>query len=46
MAVASDRIAAPSLPAPSARWRGRPARVAGLALLLLLAFALLRGQPP
>ena len=46
MAVVSDRIGAPSLPAASARWRGRPARVAGLALLLVIAFALLRGQHP
>ena len=31
--------------APS-RWRGRPARVAGVDALMLLAFALLRGEAP
>ena len=46
MAVVSDRIAVAGLPASSARWRGKPVRVAGLALLLVIAFALLRGQHP
>ena len=46
MAVASERIAAPAVAAPSGRWRGRPAQVAGVVGLMLLAFALLRGDAP
>jgi glycine betaine/proline transport system permease protein len=46
VAVASGRIAAPAIPAPSSHWRGRPAQVAGVAALMLLAFALLRGDAP
>ena len=46
MAVASGRLAAPAISSPSARWRGRPAQVAGVVALMLLAFALLRGDAP
>lgn len=46
MAVVSDRIGAPSLPAAPARWRGKPIRVAALAVVLLVAFVVLRGQHP
>jgi len=42
----SDRRAAPATSAPDSRWRGRPARVAAVAALMLLAFALLRGDAP
>ena len=31
VAVASERLAAPAIPAPSSRWRGRPAQSAGVA---------------
>ncbi len=46
MALVSDRIGAPSLSAPSARWRGKPARAAGIAAIMLVVFAALRGQFP
>ena len=46
MAVLSDRIAVASVPSAPARWRGKPVRVAVIAVLLLIAFALLRGQHP
>ena len=36
VAVASERFAAPAISAPSSRWRGRPAQV-GLVVLLMLA---------
>ena len=45
MAVASERLAAPAISAP-ARWRGRPAQVGLVVLLMLLAYALLRGEYP
>ncbi|MGI8780453.1 MAG: ABC transporter permease, partial [Solirubrobacteraceae bacterium] len=44
MAVASERFAAPAIPAPSPRWRGRPAQVGAVVALMLAAFALLRGE--
>jgi glycine betaine/proline transport system permease protein len=46
VAVASERLAAPAISSPSSRWRGRPAQVAGVVALMLLAFALLRGDAP
>ena len=46
MAVASGRVAAPAIPAPPSHLRGRPAQVAGVVALMLLAFALLRGDAP
>jgi glycine betaine/proline transport system permease protein len=46
VAVASGRIAAPAISAPSSRWRGRPAQVGLVALLMLVAFALWRGDYP
>jgi glycine betaine/proline transport system permease protein len=46
VAVASGRITAPAIPAPSSHLRGRPAQVAGVVALMLLAFALLRGDAP
>jgi glycine betaine/proline transport system permease protein len=45
VAVASERLAAPALSAP-ARWRGRPAQIGLVAVLMLIAFALLRGDYP
>jgi glycine betaine/proline transport system permease protein len=44
--VASERLAAPAISAPSSRWRGRPALVAAVVLLMLLAFAVWRGEFP
>jgi glycine betaine/proline transport system permease protein len=46
VAVASGRIAAPAISAPSSHLRGRPAQVAGVVALMLLAFALLRDEAP
>ena len=46
MAVASERLAAPAIPAPSSRWRGLPMRLAGVLLVMTLAFALWRGEFP
>jgi glycine betaine/proline transport system permease protein len=46
VAVASGRVAAPAIPAPPSHLRGRPAQVAGVVALMLLAFALLRGDAP
>ena len=45
MAVA-DRLAAPALSAPSSRWRGRPAQVGLVLALMLIAYALLKGEYP
>ena len=46
MAVASGRVAAPALVAPSARWRSRPVQVAAIVGLMLVAFGALRGDFP
>jgi glycine betaine/proline transport system permease protein len=46
VAVASERLAAPAVSSPSSRWRGRPAQVGGVVAVMLLAFALLRGDAP
>jgi glycine betaine/proline transport system permease protein len=46
VAVASGRVAAPALVAPSTRWRSRPVQVAGILALMLIAFAALRGDFP
>ena len=46
MAVASRRLAAPAFAAPTSRWRGRPAAVAAIVLLVLVGFALLRNEFP
>ncbi|HTE61457.1 MAG TPA: ABC transporter permease subunit [Solirubrobacteraceae bacterium] len=46
MAVASERFAAPAIPAPSSRWRGRPAQVGLVLLLMFAAFALWRNDYP
>jgi glycine betaine/proline transport system permease protein len=46
VAVASGRIAAPAISAPSSRWRGRPAQVGLVALLMLAAFAIWRDEFP
>jgi glycine betaine/proline transport system permease protein len=46
VAVASGRVAAPAIPAPPSHLRGRPAQVAGVVALMLLAFAFLRGDAP
>jgi len=42
----AERLATPAISPPSSRWRGRPAQVAGVFALMLLAFALLRGDAP
>ena len=46
MAIASSRIAAPVILAPSSRWRGRPAQVGGIVALMLVAYFLLKGDYP
>jgi glycine betaine/proline transport system permease protein len=46
VAVASGRLAAPAISAPSSRWRGRPAQVGLVVLLMLAAFAIWRGDFP
>jgi glycine betaine/proline transport system permease protein len=46
VAVASAPTAARTISPPSGRWRGRPAQVAGVVALMLLAYALLRGEAP
>jgi glycine betaine/proline transport system permease protein len=46
VAVASERLAAPVLRAPSSRWRGRPAQVGYIVLAWLVLYALLRGDAP
>jgi glycine betaine/proline transport system permease protein len=46
MAVASRRLAAPAFAAPTSRWRGRPAAVAAIVLVMLVGFALLRDEFP
>jgi glycine betaine/proline transport system permease protein len=46
MAVASRRLAAPAFAAPTSRWRGRPAAVAGIIGVMLVGFALLRNEFP
>ena len=45
VAVASG-VAAPALPAASQRWRSRPAQVLGVVVLMLLCFAVARGDFP
>src|SRR5215218_7160118 len=42
----AERLATPAIAPPSSRWRGRPVQVAGVFALMLLAFALLRGDAP
>jgi glycine betaine/proline transport system permease protein len=44
VAVASGRIAAPAAFAPSSRWRGKPAQVALILGLWLVAYFLLKGD--
>jgi glycine betaine/proline transport system permease protein len=46
VAVASGRLAAPAISAPSSRWRGRPAQVGLVVLLMLAAFAIWRDDFP
>jgi glycine betaine/proline transport system permease protein len=46
MAVASRRLAAPAFAAPTSRWRGRPAAVAAIIVVMLVGFALLRDEFP
>jgi glycine betaine/proline transport system permease protein len=46
MAVASRRLAAPAFAAPTSRWRGRPAMVGAIVVLMLIGFALLRNDFP
>jgi glycine betaine/proline transport system permease protein len=44
VAVASGRIAAPALAAPASRWRGRPAQVGLIVLVVLAAFVVFRDE--
>jgi glycine betaine/proline transport system permease protein len=44
MAVASRRLAAPALASPASRWRGRPAAVGAIVLLMLVGFAVFRDE--
>ena len=44
MAVASRRLAAPALAAPTSRWRGRPAAVGAIIVLMLVGFVLFRDE--
>jgi len=44
VAVASGRIRTPALPAPAAGWRGRPAQVAGIVLLMVIGFVIWRNE--
>ena len=46
MAVASGPIAAPALSVPSSRWRSRPVQVALIVAVMLVLFALFRGEYP
>ncbi len=46
MAVASGRLAAPAIAVPSSRWRGRPVQVALIVAVMLVLFALFRGDYP
>jgi glycine betaine/proline transport system permease protein len=46
MAVASRRLAAPAFAAPTSRWRGRPAAVGAIVLLMLVGFVVLRNEFP
>ena len=46
MAVASGPIAAPALSVPSSRWRSRPVQVALIVAVMLVLFALFRGDYP
>ena len=46
MAVASRRVAAPALLAPSTRWRGKPAQVGVIVAVMLATYFLLRGEYP
>jgi glycine betaine/proline transport system permease protein len=46
VAVASERLAAPAVAAPSRRWRGKPAQVGLVVLLMLIAFAIWRDDFP
>jgi glycine betaine/proline transport system permease protein len=46
VAVATGRLRAPAFAAPSSRWRGRPAQVAAVVALMLVAYFLLKGDYP
>jgi glycine betaine/proline transport system permease protein len=46
VAVASRRLPVPAALAPSSRWRGRSAQVAGIVLLMLLGFVIFRDEFP
>jgi glycine betaine/proline transport system permease protein len=46
VAVASERIAARAVPSPARHLRGRPAQVAAVVALMLLAYTLVRGEAP
>ena len=46
MTVASERLATPAISTRWTRWRGRPVQVAAVVAVMLLAFALWRGEFP
>jgi hypothetical protein len=46
MAVASGRLRAPAFAAPTSRFRGRGAQVAGLLALLILGYVLWKNEFP
>ena len=42
----SRRLSAPAFAAPTSRWRGSPAMVGGIVLLILVGFVLMRTSSP
>jgi glycine betaine/proline transport system permease protein len=44
MAVASRRLSAPAFAAPTSRWRGRPAAVGAIVLMMLVGFVVFRDE--
>ena len=46
MAVASGRLAAPAIAPPSSRWRGRPMLVGAVVAVMVVVFAVARGEAP
>jgi glycine betaine/proline transport system permease protein len=46
MAVASEGLRAPTLAAPSARWRSRPVQVAAILAAMLVSYAAMDGKYP
>jgi len=46
VAVASGRLAAPAIAPPSSRWRGRPMLVGAVVAVMVVVFAVARGEAP